>query len=187
MGNSNKTIVEGLKAGDKEVLHQLFDQYHHFLVAFARHTVRNPLLAEDFVQDAFCSLWENRGKLNPDLAVQNYLYKSVYNRCVDFLRKQQAQTNYSSTHGIRLKELETMNGHSNPLILSEIFAGEFQEKLQQSVYELPGQTREIFELSRYHEFSNNQIAEKTGLSVKSVEYHISKALQLLRKSLQEFL
>lgn len=72
---SNKAIVEELKIGKEDMLHWLYNQYSDILISFAKHTVRNPLLAEDFVQDAFCTLWENRTKLKIELPVQSYLYK----------------------------------------------------------------------------------------------------------------
>ncbi len=187
MGYSNKDLVEGLKAGDKEMLFHIFNHYNALLVAFAKNTVKNPLLAEDFVQDAFCTLWESRAKLDTNLPVQSFLYKLVQNRCVDFLRKQKAQSNYSKYSEIKQLELESTHNSFNNLIISEITAKEVQEKLINTLHTLPEQTREIFELSRYKEFTNPEIAEKVGLSVKSVEYHISKALQQLRKSMTDFL
>lgn len=183
----NKEIVEGLKAGNKEMLHHVFDRFHTLLIAFAKNTVKNPLLAEDFVQDAFCTLWENRTKLNPELPVQSYLYKLVYRRCIDSLRKQQAHSNYYKRSEIKINEIESIQQDFDNLILSEIIAQEAQTQLQVTILELPQQTREIFEMSRYQDFTNPEIAEKVGLSVKSVEYHISKALQQLRKSLKDFL
>jgi RNA polymerase sigma-70 factor, ECF subfamily len=187
MGYSNKELVEGLKAGNKEMLFSIFNQYNALLIAFAKNTVKNPFLAEDFVQDAFCTLWESRAKLNPDLPVQSFLYKIVQNRCVDFLRKQKAQSNYSKYSETKQLELESTDQSFNNLIISEITAKEVQEKLRSTLHNMPEQTREIFELSRYKEFTNPEIAEKIGLSVKSVEYHISKALHQLKKSMQDFL
>jgi RNA polymerase sigma-70 factor (ECF subfamily) len=187
MSYSNKEIVEGLKAGEKEMLFHVFNQFNTLLIAFAKNTVKNPLLAEDFVQDAFCTLWESRTKLDASLPVQSFLYKLVQNRCVDFLRKQKAQSNYSKYSEIKQLELESTHSNFNNLIISEITVKEVQEQLRHTLHELPEQTREIFELSRYKEFTNPEIAAKIGLSVKSVEYHISKALQQLRKSMQDFL
>jgi RNA polymerase sigma-70 factor (ECF subfamily) len=184
---SNREIVEGLKTGDKEMLHRVFDKYNDTLVAFAKNTVNNPLLAEDFVQDAFCTLWESRTKLNPELPVQSFLYKLVHSRCVDFLRRQHAYTNYSKKNEMKMQELENSQVHFNNLIISDIIAKEAKEQLRETLHDLPEQTREIFQLSRYQEYTNPEIAERVGLSVKSVEYHISKALQQLRKSMQEFL
>lgn len=186
MAISNKEVVEGLKTGKKEMLRELFGQFNGLLVAYAKNTVKNPLLAEDFVQDAFCTLWENRQKLNPELPVQSYLYKLVHSRCVDFLRKQQAHANYFKSSKIKLNELEMTHQYFDNLIISQITANEAQAKLQDCMNELPEQTREIFQMSRYAELTNPEIAEKIGLSVKTVEYHITKALQSLRKSMEDF-
>ncbi len=186
MGISNKEIVDGLKAGKTEMLRDLFGQFNGLLVAYAKDTVKNPLLAEDFVQDAFCTLWESRQKLNPELPVQSYLYRVVHSRCVDFLRKQQAQANYSQFSQIRFNELTSTHQYFDHLIISQITAKEANDKFLDSIRELPEQTREIFQLSRNSELTNPEIAEKFGISVKSVEYHITKALQFLRKAMEDF-
>lgn len=187
MSYSNKAIVEGLKTGKEEFLHLLYDQFSSILEAYAKNTVRNPLLAEDFVQDAFCTLWENRLKLNPEQPVQSYLYRLVHNKCVDFIRKQQAHSKYSKRNELKLMEIELTQHPFENIIISEITANEAHSIFQETIQNLPEQTREIFQMSRYLQLSNNQIAEKKGLSVKAIEYHITKALQQLKNSLQEFL
>lgn len=187
MNDSNSSLIEGIISGNEEALHRLFDQYNNILIAFVRHVILNPLLAEDIVQDAFCTLWENRTELNPDLSIKSYLYKLVHRRCIDYLRKQKSQSNYYQETSWKIRELElTQNVFENHLT-SEIYASEASSIIHQTIENLTEPTREIFQLSRFSFLKNSEIAEKIGLSVKAIEYHISKALDQLRKALKDFL
>ena len=183
----NTYIIEGIKLGNEKCLQILYDQCKGMLLAFARHTVRNPLLAEDFVQDAFCTLWEKRVMLDSEQPVQAYLYKIVYRRCIDYLRKQMAHDNFREYSEMKIKELELMQVSLEGLVISEISADEAQKIIQQTLQNLPEKTREIFRLSREQFLKNAEIAEKLGVSIKTTEYHMSKALQQLRNSLKDFL
>jgi len=187
MPSSNSDIIEGIKRGEEKSLNELFDLYNGVLVAFARQTVRNPLLAEDFVQDAFCVLWENRVVLNAEQSVRAYLFKLVYRRCVDHLRKQVVHENFREYAMMKLKELELLQSSIESHIISEISADQANNLIIQTLEKLPDQTREIFHLSREQSFKNTEIAEKMGISVKAIEYHISKALHQIRESLKDFL
>jgi RNA polymerase sigma-70 factor, ECF subfamily len=187
MSRPNSIIIEGIKRGDEKSLKELFDLYDGILVAFARQTVRNPLLAEDFVQDAFCTLWENRATLIADQSIQAYLFKLVYRRCVDYLRKQIVHDHFKEYAVTKLKELELMQNSLESHIIAEISAKEANNVITQTLEKLPDQTREIFYLSREQSLKNIEIAEKMGVSVKTIEYHISKTLHHLRESLRDFL
>ena len=187
MDRTTTSIVSDLKLGNEKALRTIYSQYNGMLVAYARYTIRNSLLAEDFVQDAFCTLWENRTKLNSDQPIQAYLYTLVHSRCVDYLRKINSKTKYNLQTEWRLKELSLTQAPFENIILSGILAQETQDIIQQTIQALPEQTREIFQLSRYEQLKNSEIAERLGVSVKAIEYHIGKALQQFRNALKDFL
>ncbi|HEY4784574.1 MAG TPA: RNA polymerase sigma-70 factor [Bacteroidales bacterium] len=187
MDKTDATIVDDLKQGNEKALQAIYEQYNGKLVAYAKYTIRNPLLAEDFVQDAYCTLWKNREKLTSDQPIQSYLFKVVHNRCVDYIRKIISKTEYTSHAEWRLREIELTQVPFENIIVSEILADEAQIIIQQTIQNLSDQTREIFQLSRNEQLKNSEIAERTGLSVKAIEYHIGKALQQLRTALKDFL
>lgn len=70
---------------------------------------------------------------------------------------------------------------------NDIFSNEIERIVRQTLYQLPQQTRQAFILSRFKEMSNREIAETLNISVKGVEYHISKALKALRVALKDYL
>jgi RNA polymerase sigma-70 factor (ECF subfamily) len=101
------------------------------------------LLAEDFVQDAFCILWENRNKINPDQPVMAYLYKLVKSRCVDYLRKNHSRDNYTREIEWKLRELELLQASDESHVLENITANEVQGIIQRTLETLSAQTLEI--------------------------------------------
>lgn len=183
----NSSLINGLKNGDEKALQLIFERYIGILLAYAKQSIRNPLLSEDFVQDAFCVLWENRLELNSELSVKSYLYKLVHHRCVDYLRKQKAQSNFTNDSERRLREIELTQYAFENSMISELFAREVNEIVRETIENFKEPTREIFRLSRNLHMKNAEIAHRKGLSVKAVEYHISKALEMLRNVLKDFL
>ena len=169
MNKTDTTIVNDLRQGNEKALQTIYEQYNGKLVAYAKYTIRNPLLAEDFVQDAYCTLWENRKKLQPDQPVQSYLFKVVHSRCVDYIRKIVSKAEYTNYAELRLREIELTQTPFENIIISGILAEEAQRIIQQTIQNLPDQTREIFLHSRNDQLKNSEIAERTGLSVKAIE------------------
>lgn len=70
---------------------------------------------------------------------------------------------------------------------NDIFVQDVQRIIDETLLSLSPLTRRIFEMSRYKHLSNAEIAEETSLTVKSVEYHITKALKALRISLKDYM
>ena len=116
------------------------------------------------------------------------LFTILRNKTLDYLKhesiRKDAEKEISETLNreltLRISTLEACDP-------DEIFSAELMDKIEQTLTLLPPKTREIFELSRFEGFSAKVIAEKKGLSVKSVEYHITQALKKLRGELKDFL
>jgi RNA polymerase sigma-70 factor (ECF subfamily) len=110
------------------------------------------------------------------------------NKSLDHLKHEAIKEN-------TLKELKSIYSDELQMRISlleacdpqEIFVTEIHEILQDTLARFPEQTRLIFEMSQFGNMSNKEIAEKLGLSVKSIEYHITKALKVLRVTLRDYL
>lgn len=68
-----------------------------------------------------------------------------------------------------------------------IFDTEIQHIVQKALKQMPEQSRQVFIMSRYQNTPNKMIAEQLGISLKSVEFHITKTLKILRKELKDYL
>lgn len=133
-------------------------------------------MAEEIVQDVFLKLWENRHRMTIHTSLRAYLYKSVYHECLNELKHVKVQRRYME---------EAMLNH--PQHSEENTDTELRRQLQEALRQLPEKCRAVFQLSRFEELKYQEIADKLGISLKTVEAHMGKALRLLRLRLADFL
>lgn len=173
-------LIERLKAGDPDSFSDIFSAYYKDLVFFAYSFTRELPVAEDIVQDTFVKLWEDHEKQNVTVSLKSILLKSVQNKCIDWHRHRKTVDNHSSyiINSAPLFEYNT----DNYLLISEM-----EEMLEKTLAELPEKIREPYQLHRFEGLKYHEIAIKLNISVRTVEVRISKALELLRKGLVDFL
>lgn len=150
------------------------------MVAFAKKYLNDIDLAKEIVHEAFLKLWEKREEVDTSKSVKSYLYTSVYNRSLNYIRDNKK---FDKTEGkTELLERAESWDSSNQMIADEI-----QAKITQTLDALPEKCRQIFMMSRYEELKYKEIAEKLNISIKTVETQMSKALKALRKNLAEYM
>ncbi len=147
----------------------IFEDYYAPLVAFANKLIHDLDMSEDLIQDLFVSLYEKNESIKLKTAIKPYLFKAAYNRCMSHLRKVQPE--------ILNDEME--NAEFRDLMVET----EFEARVYAEIQKLPDRCREIFTLNRFEDLSNDEIAEKLDISKRTVETQISKALKILRSSL----
>ncbi|MDR1200757.1 MAG: RNA polymerase sigma-70 factor [Tannerellaceae bacterium] len=167
---------------------QLFANYYGRFVRFADTYVRDWTVAEDFTTEAFMYYWEHRDSLDTNLNIPAYILTIIKNKSLNYLEHLQvreATAKRMRSHAewelhTRITTLEACNP-------DELFAVEVMEIVTKALASMPKKTREIFELSRFHNKSYKEIATQLGLSEKSIEFHISKSIKLLRSKLKDYL
>jgi RNA polymerase sigma-70 factor (ECF subfamily) len=137
-------------------------------------------LAEEIVQNVFCRIWEKRSQLKTDGSLKSYLYRSVHNESLNYIKQQKNRANLQVYYGG--KNEETSAQASEKVMVTEL-----ETHIQQALNELPEQCRTIFQLSRFEQLKYQQIADQLNLSIKTVENQMGKALKILRVKLAEFL
>ncbi|MEM7655064.1 MAG: RNA polymerase sigma-70 factor [Bacteroidota bacterium] len=152
-----------------------FRTYYASLTAFAWKLVGSQAVAEELVQQLFVSLYEKGDQLTVPTTPKAYLFQAVRNRCLNHLkqaqRKQAQETSLETIH-------DQGSRYDDPLE-----ATEFEAQLYRWIQALPPACQQVFRLSRFEAKSNAEIAELLGISKRTVETHISKALKLLRAKL----
>lgn len=138
--------------------------------------------AEEVVQDMFCALWEKREEFNPNTSMNAFLFSSVRNRCLNKLQHLKVRQNKQETIGQRMEE-QGRGVHPDEYVEGE----ELKVRIEQAVGELPERCREVFQLSRYEGKKYSEIAEQMGISPRTVEVQIGKALKHLRNALRDIL
>jgi RNA polymerase sigma-70 factor (family 1) len=175
----NKTTIEALKQGDRQAFDALFRLYYEPLCHYAASMTDGDMdEAEDIVQERFFKLWEKRSEVDINFSVKSYLYKMVHNACLNRIRNEKTRTKY--------KEYKVAQIDGNPEMPSEgVF--ELQAHIQKAIAGLPDQCRHVFELNRFEDLKYKDIAEQLGISIKTVENHIGKALRILRTELVDYI
>jgi RNA polymerase sigma-70 factor (ECF subfamily) len=134
--------------------------------------------AADIVQQSFIVLWQKRNDIQIHSSVRAYLYKVIYNTCIDHLRGNAARLSRQK------KAIEMKPDVDDTNLVTQ---KELQETIEQAVNKLPAQCARIFRMSRGENLKYRQIADKLHISEKTVENQIGKALQLLRIYLKDYL
>lgn len=180
-----KYSVNNLKG--KEEFEDLFKTYYNDLLFYAKRFVCDKDIAEDIVQDTFLNIWKNRKKIHPGGNIKAYLFKSVYNNCLNFLKHKSVRQNF--------QESEKAASHANEQDLHKLLKyrrksllqKEAEEQLKKAIDKLPEKRRRIFILSRKFGMKNREIAEYTQVSIKLVERQLSLAVSAIRAELDSFL
>ncbi len=180
-------ILNKLKNNDRKAFEVIFRRYFIPLNEYAKFYTGSLQLAEDIVHDVFYKIWERRETLAIHTSIKSYLYKSVHNNCIQYLRHQKVVNKHSINHKARLEEALIMNQFYFESGLSKLFEKEIGDLVKKAVARLPEKSREIFIMSRQRHLKNSKIAELLKLSEKSVEYHITRVLVILRQELDDYL
>ncbi len=173
---------------DIQCFNRLFNEYYERFIRFASGYVRERQIAEDFVSEAFALYWENRESLLPETKPQAYILTIITNKCLNYLQHLQVCLRAEQ---VLSKDAEwQLNSRINSLKACDpdfLFSQEIQQIIEATLKRLPQKTRRIFVMSRYEGLSYRAIAQRMNLSIKTVEFHISKTLAYLRLSLKDFI
>lgn len=174
--NQSTDLVERIRAGDAAAFEALFHAHHASLCAFAYRYVGARDLAEEIVQEVFLFVWERRETWDVRTSVKNYLLTAVRNAAVSYLRHERV---------VRRREAETIAlfSRSTPTADRELHNTELAGLVQRAVDRLPDRCRLVFTLHREQGLTYVEIAEVLGISPKTVEVHMGRALKGLRKAL----
>lgn len=159
-----------IKKSDQAAFNNLYDLYWKQLIKKAYNVVREEKAAQDVVQEVFIDLWERR----EHLVVNNFA--AFINTAVKY-----KSLSYLKGKNLKVVHLEVLSKLPELYYEVDNQANELKEEVDQAVSQLPDGCRNIFELSREKQLSNQEIADRLKISKRTVETQISKALKFLRK------
>ena len=173
-----------LRKGDKKAYEAVYDEFFGVLYHLCLNYLHDDKVSEELVQDTFMKLWEIRETLNDQINIRNFLYTITKNNCLNYLRNQKI----SLKHQENIKYLEMQfNYEALEKLGNYLQFEELRNKIDDAILKLPAEVIETFQLSRFEELSYREIADQQGISIKTVEARISKALRILRVELKDYL
>ena len=173
-------LLERIRAGDSDAFDAVFRANYPGLVGSAERMLGRRDVAEEIVQDVMLELWRRRETLAVEDSLRGYLFRATRNRSLNHLR-----------HGAIEKraepELAANRAESGSSAHAALVEEEIEVAVKRAVADLPARCREVFELSRVHGLRYSEIATTLGISVKTVEAQMGKALRILRERLAQWL
>lgn len=171
--------VERIAEGDEKAFESMVLSYGPKLARFIWQFVRSTDVAEELVQQLFCNIWENRKNWKPEKSVKPYLYAAARNQAIGYLRHRRLETIWEGD--------EEMADTIQTSPYDELHVADFSKTVQQAIEDLPDRCRIIFRLHREDGLTYAEIAGFLGISIKTVETQMGRALKVLRSRLSDFL
>ena len=170
-----------------DTFNSLYTQYYNKAFLFTKSYIHDDMASEDIVANVLIKIWQ----ISENQTVNNFralLLTMLKNSCLDYLKHKKIVEHYDQKYSDILKrELDFRISTLSACNPDKILCSEIEELISQTLDSLSDQSRIIFEMSRYDDKKNKEIAQELQISVKTVEYHISKVLRILRKNLKDYL
>jgi len=180
MDESEDQLIERLNSRDEAAFEQVFKQHYKSLHAYAFTLLKDDDMAEEMVQNVFYKLWERSAELNITSTVAAYLFRAVHNESLNHLKHLKVRSQHQLYVSYR-------NDSHADTATKKLQVKELEKRLHAALTELPEGCRTVFQLSRFEELRYSEIADVLGISIKTVENQMGKALKLLRSKLAGFL
>jgi RNA polymerase sigma-70 factor (ECF subfamily) len=178
MDQTDEIIWGKIRQKDIKAFESYYKEHYKPFYLMACKYLKDSVLAEEVVNDVFMKIWEDGDKITIQISLKSYLYKAVINRSINLLQKikkeaqQRTDLNFISDEGYELKQIEE---------------NELKIKLYAAIDQLPEQCKKVFEMSRFEELKQQEIADKLGISIKTVKNHITHALKEISKLAGNFM
>ncbi len=174
-GVTDIALFNRIKQDDRLALNSVFTAYYDKLCRFACTCSLTHEQAEEIVSDVFFNLWKNRARLDVHTNFQSYLYRAVRNAALA-VKKSPLRADVS--------QAEQVADPMQPVLVIEY--EELKQYLDRIVNALPERCRQVFVMSRYESMKYREISAVLGISEKTIEHHIVKALDVIRESMKRY-
>lgn len=174
---SEQQWLAALKAGDEGALRRIFDRHYPLLLGDIYRIVPDEDTCQDLAQEIFVELWRKRSELDIHTSLRAYLRRAAVNKAINYLK---TSRRFLSDDSENLNRATDTSAH-------DIAQKKEQESLEAALHAaiemLPEKCRVVFSLSRFEQLSHREIADRLGISVKTIENQITKAMKMLREAL----
>lgn len=170
-------ILAGLKRREESALTVLFDMYYEKLYLFAEKYIYDSDKAHDIVQDVFLKIWENAEQLVLRLSIQHYLFTSVRNGCLNYLKSLQIEDRNNRKYVEAYIESQNVDMVEDEELLA---------KIRQVLDELPEKCREVCELRFVEGYKYSEIATRLGMNENTVKAQLHRGMERMRQAFANY-
>ena len=185
MNLASREILQNIILGDELSFERIYLYYYPRLKYFAMQYLADYEASSNVIQDVFTELWDKRQTLYIDTNLHAWLFTVTKNKSLKMIRQLKSRNNYDNY--IKNRELDINYKSLDAFGTSNIVFEELQTQIQTALEKLSPACRRVFEMSRFEDKKNREIAEELNLSIKTVEAQISKALRSLKADLKDYL
>lgn len=187
MTEDEKYLFGRIRAGDEAAFKVIYNRYIQRLYYFIHEYLPFNDLVENVIQETMMVLWEKRSQLATDTNLGAYLFTVAKNNCLYKIRDRRYKQKLFQSGELSNAEINLNISAIETLDTSYLIFSEIEKIIEATLEQLSPQCRTVFRLSRFEACKNKEIAEKLGISEKTVEGHITRALKVLRDSLKDYL
>lgn len=173
-----REYLDLLGKGDQGAFAALYEEYAGKCANFALALLKDPAAARDITHEVFTKVWIRRENVSKVSSFNSYLFRMTRNEVLQRCRKTAVDKKY-------LDYLASVSGELMSRADDYMDRQDLMAVLSMALDKMPRQRSDIFHMSRMEGLSNKDIAEKLGISVRTVEKHISNALADIRKEIEE--
>lgn len=170
MNITDSELIIRMQKGDTGAFSILYHRHAPKLLNFVTGLIKDPAAAEDIIQNVFIKLWSGKGQLDSSKSLTSWLFVCARNESLNVLKSRR----HFSLRCEEFLQAATYNTEE------AITLGDMRDSLSRAVSLMPDRRREVWRLSREQHLSSAEIAERLGLSVRTVEKHIELALRQIR-------
>ncbi len=186
MKRDEKYLFSQLKSGNEKAFEYFFKTYFEQLYQYAYQITKDQVQSEEIVEDTFVILWEKRKQIDLQGPPKSYLFRMVYNQCLNYFKHKKVNDKYKAFFMYHQPVSDFPDSFSG-YPLETLIHQEFQELLEQSIQKLPEQCRRVFTMSRLEGRKNKEIATLLGISVNAVKTQLMRGLKVVRSDLKDLI
>lgn len=168
-------FLHSLSSGQKDAWERLFDRYYEKVKQFVEKVINDSAAAPDVAQNIFMRLWKARQDMKNVKSLDDYMFIAARNGAFDYLRRHSKE--------VPVEDLESIPGLGYAVMRQNYDAEQIRSSIESGVASMPAQRQLVWRLSREQHLSNQEIADKVGISKRTVDRHLYLALRDLRSAI----
>lgn len=179
-------ICINIRLGDEKAFNTLFKGYYSLLCRYAYDILREQESSKEIVLDLFVHIWETRETFTITSSLKGYLYRSIHNQCLNYIRNRKTQKviNFVSSDDEKNRTL-LLNIKAPSEIIEKLVSEQLENDLQKAMDSLPEQCRKIFYLCRFENLTYPEISVKLNIALSTVKTQMLRAISRLSQEIEK--